>query len=233
MTKPRRFEKLEMAPLPPREMGRGGFITLTRQRMRSRFADGSASDWYTVDTAWPPFKDAVVLCLYDPHGPRVVLRRGVRPAVALRSADPALKARDGREFSGALWELPAGGIEPEDLLPEGMGSKGRAMAEAWEECGVRIAEASIQELGVAPFTAPSFCPERLVFVAARPESTELAAQPPGDGHPLEQGAEVRWVSLAEALDWCARGAIIDIKTELGLRRLADFLGQPHDGSQGE
>jgi ADP-ribose pyrophosphatase len=77
-------------------------------------------------------------------------------------------------------------------------------------------------LGPAPFSAPAFCPERLHYLAARVDPTQ--AQPPhGDGHPMEDGAEVRFLALPQALAWCGSGRILDGKTELGLRRLEEWL----------
>jgi ADP-ribose pyrophosphatase len=46
---------------------------------------------------------------------------------------------------------------------------------------------------------------------------------------MEDGAEVRFLSLEQALAWCASGRIIDGKTELGLRRLADWLQAGNTG----
>jgi hypothetical protein len=40
---------------------------------------------------------------------------------------------------------------------------------------------------------------------------------------MEQGAWAEWVLLESALAWCGKGIIIDSKTEIGLRRLAEYL----------
>jgi ADP-ribose pyrophosphatase len=213
----------------PEVLAKGGFLTLTRQRVRSRFADGSLSRAYEVESVHPPFLDAVVLVLFargesSSQGARVALRRGVRPVVALRSHSPALAGLDQAPFSGAFWELPAGGIEPKDLEQSGVGPAGRASQEAWEETGLVVPPGAFFDLGPAPFFAPAFCPERLRYLAAEVDSDQ--AQPPqGDGHPMEEGAEVRFLDLDEAFSWCAQGSILDGKTELGLWRLRCWLGE--------
>jgi ADP-ribose diphosphatase len=47
-----------------------------------------------------------------------------------------------------------------------------------------------------------------------------AAPEVGDGSPLEEGADLRWRPLADAIAACERGDIEDAKTEIALRRLA-------------
>jgi ADP-ribose pyrophosphatase len=46
--------------------------------------------------------------------------------------------------------------------------------------------------------------------------------PPEDGSPLEEDALIVTCPLADALDHCRAGRIVDAKTELALRRLADL-----------
>ncbi len=225
----KRLLSLEWDSRPPDQLGRGGFLTLQSRRLRSRFQDGSHSPWYELETVFPPFLDAVVLLLFaldSDEIAHIALRRAARPSVALRAQVPELARLDGREWSGALWELPAGGIEPADLEPGGPGILGRARQEALEETGLAVEQTLFFPLGPSPFSAPAFCPERLHYLAALVEPSQ--AQPPqGDGHPMEDGAEVRFLPLDKALEWCGSGRIIDGKTELGLRRLADWLAQRH------
>lgn len=214
---------------PPEVLARGGFLTLARQNVRSRFDDGSLGPAYAVESVHPPFLDAVVLLLFardpaTPGGALVALRRGARPVVALRSQDERLAGLDDAPFSGAFWELPAGGVEPADLAPGGPGLAGRASQEAWEEAGLRVPAASFFGLGPSPFFAPAFCPERLRYLAAEVDPGQ-AAPPPGDGHPMEEGAQARFLGLEEALSWCAQGVILDGKTELGLWRFRDWLSR--------
>jgi hypothetical protein len=58
------------------------------------------------------------------------------------------------------------------------------------------------------------------FVAAEVADPAAAEPPPTDGSPFEEGAALRWVALDEALAACDTGAIVDLKTELALRRLS-------------
>ncbi len=50
----------------------------------------------------------------------------------------------------------------------------------------------------------------------------------GDGSPLEEGSSGVIYTLDEALELCCSGQITDAKTEIALRRLADYLSTaPH------
>jgi ADP-ribose pyrophosphatase len=222
---PPKITHLEMGLEKPDILSWGGFLTLQRHRMRNVFQDGGASPWYELESVHPPFLDAVVLVLYAPQpggDALVALRRGVRPSLVLRALDENLRQVDGGPLSGITWELPAGGVEPHDLEPGGAGLKGRACLEAWEEAGLTIQEDDLFPLGPPSFAAPAFCNERLHFLAARVDP-DTAQPPPGDGHPMEQGGGMAFVALKEALEWCHKGRIMDIKSEVGLLRLAELL----------
>lgn len=216
-----RFERLEWDPAKPEVLGWDGFLGLSRRRVRNRYAGGGASAWYEVETCHPRFVDAVVLVLHGP-GPVVALRRSLRPASCLSPNNPAAPPTRTAAGDGALWELPAGGVEPSDLAPGGRGIEGRAVTEAWEEAGLRLSRQELKPLGPPMFSAPAFTPERLSYFAARVDP-DAAARPPGDGHPMEEGAELRFVELEQALNWCRQGVVGDTKSEVGLRRLADYL----------
>ncbi len=205
------------------DLAQGGFVDLSRRRLRNLYAQGQPGPWYQLETVHPHFVDAVVLVLHHtPRGgqPRVLLRRCLRPSVVTRQENRLQLLLDqGQAWPSRLWELPAGGIEPQDLEPGGMGVKGRAQQEAWEETGLRVRRGDLHPLGRPVFAAPAFCTERLHFFAC-PADPRRAQEPEGDGHPLEEGAELRWLPLAQALAWCGRGEIVDSKTELGLHRFA-------------
>lgn len=222
---PLKISHIERSPDQPDSLTWGGFMTLKRHKMRNVFTDGTASPWYQLESTHPPFMDAVVLILYAPQpdgDALVALRRGVRPSLILRAQNQALRQMDGGALSGVTWELPAGGVEPHDLEPGGAGLKGRAVIEAWEEAGLKVAEGDLFPLGPASFSAPALCHERLHFLAARVDP-DAAQAPPGDGHPMEQGGEMAFISLKGALEWCHKGRIMDLKSEVGLNRLAQFL----------
>lgn len=227
----KKWRNFERRQASPDELGWGGFLRLTRHQMQNRYEDGSASDWYQVESVHPPFKDAVVLALYTKaaSGPwRVLLRRAPRPAAALRADDPLLRGLDQTPLDGGLWELPSGGVEIADLMPGGPGVAGRAVIEAREEAGYDLCPDDLAPLGPAPFTAPAFCPERLHYFAARIDP-QKAKTPTGDGHPLEEGAERLLLDLDQAFQWCQDGRIIDLKTETGLNRLANWLHETQGG----
>jgi ADP-ribose pyrophosphatase len=60
------------------------------------------------------------------------------------------------------------------------------------------------------------------FVAAEVPD-QVPSPPQGDGSPFEEGARLEWVGLDDALRRCSTGEINDMKTEIGLRRLAEKL----------
>jgi ADP-ribose pyrophosphatase len=95
----------------------------------------------------------------------------------------------------------------------------RAVAEAHEEAGVRIAPDDVERLGPSSFPTAGLLAEVFHFAAAEVRDRDAAEHPPTDGSPFEEGAELVWVPLDEALRRCDTGQIVDLKTELALRRL--------------
>lgn len=213
-----------LAVLRDQQIGReGGFLFVRRLRLRNLRPDGSRSrEWLCDFVERPHGVDAVVLALWrrGERGVEVLLRRGLRPALVY-GRDPArLPVADGREYF-LVTELVAGIIEEGEV---GMAAiRRRAADEAWEEAGARLEAEAVRSLGPPSFPSPGMTAERYWFVEAEVPAAAALAPPPGDGSPMEEGAEVEWVPLAEALGRCARGEIEDVKTELGLRRLADLL----------
>ena len=193
-------------------------MSLHRLELENVYPDGSVSRPYAYDAVLRRHLDAVALLLTAGGGeaPRVCLRSCVRPPLLLRSG----AATPLEEPSGppCLWELPAGLIEDGDRGIEGI--RARAAAEAFEEVGVRIAKDRFAIIGCAPFVTPGVIPERIHFVWAEVGRPEDAQAPAGDGSPVEERSEIAWVALDEAIAMCDRGEIEDMKTELGLRRLA-------------
>ena len=233
-TPPKPFWKsFEIAPDGITTLAKGQFLHLESATIRNNYQDGSHSRWYPVETARTPFSDAVVLAIHlalpdlstGLLQTRVLLRRGPRPAVWFRSLLPEFKGLDAEPYAGDVWELPAGGIEPPDLAPDGDGITGRAILEAWEETGYRLGREQLTPLGPPAFNAPAFSHEKLHFFAARVAKEQNRFDPPGDGHPLETGTELRFISLETAFKWCDSGIIVDLKTEVGLRRLYNHLQQ--------
>ncbi len=199
-------------------VGGGGFLEIRRLRMRNRRADGSTSERYLCDSIARPYgQDAVVVAVFA--GKRVLVREGLRPAVAL-GRDPARAPL--AEAPPGMWlvELVAGIVEADDRGEAGL--RQRAAHEVHEEAGFVVDPAAIVLLGAGMLPSPGAMVEKFYFAAVE---VEPSTQEPlvGDGSPMEEGARTRWLGLDEAIAMCVRGEICDAKTELGLRRLRDFL----------
>lgn len=204
-------------------VGEGGFLCVRRMRLRARRADGSRTAVFLSDyVERPRGLDAVVVGLWhrDVAGQvQVLLRQGQRPALHF-GRPPERQVVPDRQRYLLFTELVAGILEEQDRGEEGV--RARAAAEAWEEAGLRVDPARVQILGGGVFPSPGMTPERFFLTAAEVDPTE-AAPPRGDGSPMEEGARLRFVPLAEALRMCERGEVEDAKTELLLRRLRDAL----------
>jgi ADP-ribose pyrophosphatase len=200
-----------------------GFLRLRRLRLRNHYADGSRSDVYPCDVLSRPGSDAVVAVLYELHGQRrvrVLLRDAPRAPVYLR-AHKRFVHPDPRVYL-SLAELVAGMVEESD----GSGDSGlcrRAAVEAEEEAGLPLPAEAFQLLGGETFASPGTGDEKLRFCAA-PARLADASAGGGDGSVMEEGARLIVLELSEAIEACRTGALPDMKTELGLLRLADHLG---------
>ena len=199
------------------------FVRVRRLRLRHRYADGQYSAAYLFDLIEGPFADAVAVVLYHIDSEAKVwvgLRRGLRPSIYLRKNNPAKASLDN--LSRLTYrELVAGGVEYGDL--ENIGIDGRAALEVKEEAGFEVQVEDMINLGEGTFSAPGFGMEKLHYRAVRVNPDE-ASEPEGDGHPLEEVGDFQFHELSEAISWCRRGEIEDAKTEIGLCRLAHYLG---------
>ena len=200
--------------------GDGGFLAIRRLHLRNRRGDGSLSRPYICDAIARPYgQDAVVVAVWARDPLRVLVREGLRPAIALgRDAEraPIAEPRPGM----FLTELVAGIIEEDDRGEAGL--RVRAAHEVAEEAGFAVDPARVELLGAGMLPSPGCMVEKFYFTAVE---VDPGAQRPleGDGSPMEEGARTRWLPLDDALAACMRGDICDLKTELGLRRLRDFL----------
>ncbi|HUT77352.1 MAG TPA: NUDIX domain-containing protein [Polyangia bacterium] len=194
------------------------FLSLHRLRVVNTRADGTRSAEYDYDAVLRVQLDAVAVILTSghPRRPSVLLRACLRPPLLLRAGIEA--ALPESPPSGILWELPAGLLELADRGASGI--LRRAAAETLEETGYRMPPEAFTLLPGAPFVTPGSLPERIHFARAHVDDIRLRERPSGDGSPVEEGPLLRWVSLDEALASCDAGEIDDMKTELGLRRLA-------------
>jgi ADP-ribose pyrophosphatase len=198
--------------------GAGTFLSLHRLDVSSTFTDGTSSAEFTWDAVLREQIDAVVLLLVGEVDGResVCLRSCVRPPLKLRD-ELRLAVPDPRRLD-YLWELPAGLLELGDRGDRGI--RQRAAAETMEETGYSIAADEFRVLPGSPFVSPGVIPERVHFATARVADPAAGVDPPGDGSPAEERARLWWLPIDEGLALCERGEIDDMKTELGLRRLA-------------
>jgi 8-oxo-dGTP pyrophosphatase MutT (NUDIX family) len=194
-----------------------------RLLLRNHYEDGSASEPYPCDVLSRKGSDAVVAVLYEIDGERrvrVVLRDAPRAPVYLRARKTFVHP-DPRTYL-SLMELVAGMVEPGD--PSGdAGLCRRAALEAEEEAGLVEPAEAFAVLGGGSFSSPGTGDEKLYFCAA-PVEAAAAAPGRGDGSVMEECAKLVVLELGEAIAACRSGAIPDMKTEIGLLRLADHLG---------
>ena len=202
-----------------------GWLFVRSFVLRNRESDGTVSAQYTCDFVVRPVGiDAVVVALHhrDAHGRvQVLLRRGLRPALALgRPADEPPIPDDAT----GPWtiELVAGIVEKDDRGEAGV--RRRAAIEAAEEAGFTVEPDDVAYLGAGTFPTPGSMPEKywLVHVAVDPATQHAAS---GDGSPLEHHAETWWCDLDQAIADCVAGRIVDAKTEIALRRLRDVTSR--------
>lgn len=194
-----------------------GYLRRHRHRIKTVFDDGSRSETYVADYVDrdPNRRDAVTVAVYArlPGRPvgetQILLRRQLRYAAYVVN---------GRALTT---ELIAG------LIEDGEPPLSTAVRELWEEAGLEVDPSRIEPLGRPYFMLPGIFTERIVPLVAEVGAGELraamAAPPPGDGSPFEEGSELVLLSLAEALSRIEQpegaAALDDAKTEIGLVRL--------------
>jgi ADP-ribose pyrophosphatase len=202
-------------PAPP------GFLRLSRRRLVARYPDGSVSPEFVYDEVDRRAIDAVIIAAHFERGGArwIYLRSAMRPPLYFRDASRSPVAEAG---TGALWELPAGLIEPGEQSASGVFEAARRELE--EELGFAVKASDFQALGPSTLPAPGFIAERHFFVRVevRPDTR---AEPSLDGSALERFGRVVALPLSQALALCESGRIEDAKTELGLRRLADVTAR--------
>jgi 8-oxo-dGTP pyrophosphatase MutT (NUDIX family) len=201
-----------------------GFLTLERLLLRNEYSDGSRSEDYPCDLVSRKGIDAVVAVLYEVEGKQrinVLLRESPRAPVYLRHRKSFVHPDKGSYLT--LMELVAGIVEPEHDEPGDNGKCHRAAVEAHEEAGLQLPDDAFDVLGDETFASPGIGDEKLFFCVA-PAPLDEAQQGHGDGSTMEEFGRVHVMELGEAITACRTGAIPDMKTEVGLLRLADHLG---------
>ncbi len=200
-----------------------GFLALVRRRYVARYADGSLSAPFVYDQVDRRAIDASVVAAYyeDASGTHCVyLRSALRPPIVFR--DRARSPVPELDPPGSIWELPAGLVEVSEQTATGV--RAGAARELFEELGFLVPAEQLWALGPSTFPAPGVIAERHFFFAV--EVDPAARQEPElDGSALERDGAVIALPLREALEWCRDGRIVDAKTELGLRRLAEQLAK--------
>jgi ADP-ribose pyrophosphatase len=188
----------------------GGFLNVRRLDLVARYPDGTESPPFAYDVAERVALDAVVIAAHFVEGGirQIFLRSAVRPPCALRPTAPS--------HDGALWELPAGLIEP------GEDPAATAARELGEELGFTAGARDMRLLGEWTFPAPGIIGERHIFYAVEVDG-RLHPTPTEDGSALERKAAIAALPVTDAIEHCRRGTIRDAKTELGLRRLLETL----------
>ena len=214
----------DVVVLDERAIGSDGFLTIRRMRLANELSDGSRSTEYPCDVITRAHgQDAVVVVVWHRGATsvQVLLRDGLRPGLHLqrnpeRAVLPELRA------PLFVTEVVAGIIEELDLREGGAGLMARAAAELSEEAGFTVPPSAFSLLGAASFPSPGAFTEKFYFVSIEVDPATQGALA-GDGSPMEQGATTRWMSLDDAIAACVEGTIVDVKTELGLRRLRDVV----------
>jgi 8-oxo-dGTP pyrophosphatase MutT (NUDIX family) len=201
-----------------------GFLTLERLVLRNEYSDGSCSADYSCDLVSRRGIDAVVAVLYEIDDHRrvnVLLRESSRAPVYLRHRKTFVHP-DRRDYI-TLLELVAGIVEPGDDVPGDVGKCHRAAVEAHEEAGLELPDDAFEVLGNETFASPGIGDEKLYFCSAA-APLDGAQQGHGDGSTMEEFGRIHVMELGAAITACRTGAIPDMKTEVGLLRLADQLG---------
>ncbi|MBX3188260.1 MAG: NUDIX domain-containing protein [Labilithrix sp.] len=192
-------------------LAEGGFLTLRRMSLVA-VRGGARSGAFPYDMVERRALDATVIVAHHRAEERVWvwLRSSVRPPLGLR--EPTSSA----VLSPVLWELPAGLIEP------GETPRAAAARELAEELGFTVDERALAPLGSWTAPAPAFIGELHHYFHV-PVDPASRAEPPGDGSPLESAAAIVALPLDDAIAACRAGEIVDAKTEVALRRLAELV----------
>lgn len=200
-----------------------GFLHLRRLRLTHVGPDGVRSEPFPCDMVSRRQADAVAVVVWARaarRGIQVVLRENLRPPVWLRRVKRFTQP-DRRAFD-LVTEIVAGLLEPGDRGPRGIAR--RAAAEVREEAGFTVRPSAVRPLGGPHFPSPGITDEKVFFTHVE---VDLAArgQPTGDGSVQERAGRVLVLPLKVALARCRDGRIPDMKTEVGLGRLAALLAR--------
>jgi len=201
------------------------YLKLETLRVRNHYDDGTVSQDYDCDFVKAPGLDAVAVMLFHREGDHVMVGviECVRPPIIVRRELDLIEP-DEREYV-TITETVAGRLEPQDVGEDGIDR--RAAIEAREEGGFDVRPEDAIRLGKGLFTSPGQTPEKVFFRAFEVDASQQQAAT-GDGSPMEDCYELRFIELGEGIRLCWDGVIEDPKVEIGFRRLAAWL----DGEMG-
>lgn len=199
------------------------FLHARHDVVKAHHPDGKVSRDFVVSSIVRKRYDAVAIVAYQYDSKEetfnTYLRSCLRPAAMLRDYSASNLLED--EHVGNFYEIPAGLVELDETGMDGL--KAAAAREFDEEIGFTIEPNRFEKLGSRVFTIPGICAERIFFFSVEVKESELRHDPVGDGHPLEEGGEVKCLRLSQAIKMLNEGYLSDIKTEIGLYRLARKL----------
>lgn len=197
-----------------------GFLRLVRRRYQAHYPDGSKSAPFVYDSIDRRCLDAVVIAAHyvDAGGERhVYLRSALRPPLLdrgpARSPTPAEDPKDA-----GIWELPAGLVEASEQSAEGL--RRTSARELEEELGFELPPERCLELGPGTFPVAGLFAERHYYFEVTVDPS-TRREPSLDGSALEKYGEVVALPLARTLELCRTGVLLDSKSEIALRRLAE------------
>jgi ADP-ribose pyrophosphatase len=104
-----------------------------------------------------------------------------------------------------------------------VGLRHAAQRELLEELGFDVQVEAFAELGPGTFPVPGLFAERHHFLEVSVDP-DARREPVLDGSALERHGSVVSLPLSRALELCRDGTLLDGKSEIGLRRLAERYG---------
>lgn len=193
------------------------FYQVYSARCKLLYDNAEESEIFNLDFVFRKNNDAVVIIPYQIINgePYIYLVSCFRPHRDITNYKGFKESN-----AGNTWELPAGLVEDEEAEEQMEGYKKAASRELLEETGLNVSHENMRLLGKRTFTGAQS--ERLFFFATEIKE-EKFEEIKGDGHPLEKHGQVCKISLKEAFSYVQNGDLTDIKTEIGIYRLHNFL----------
>lgn len=216
-----KLQKLRVARKPRPLTRPGSFFTVEGYRLVNDYGGGKRSKSYSCESVHRRGTDGVAILVYRRGRggqTEILLKECIRPPILLR----APRVRGKRPNPPLLLEIVAGSREPGDQTQTDL--KKRAAAEILEEAGIRVKPALVMPMGLPVFTSPGGLSEEVhIFQCDVTGLPQSGAQMHG-AHPLELHAPLHWIPLETGLQWLRSGKVADAKTEIAIRRFAEWAG---------